>query len=684
MGDGTDTQASLLQEVKALRERLAQLEKAETERERIAKELRSSEATLRSVLRAAPVGIGLVSDRVLGWTNDRIHQMTGYTGEELTGQNIRMLYESEAEFERIGRTKYDQLNQQGESTVEARWRRKDGTVIDVLLSSSLVALDTPTTDVTFTALDITARKRAEELIRKSELQLRNIIEHSTNVFYTHNTEHVVTYMSPQIKSLLDCEPEEVLCRWTDFVTDNPINEKGYEYTQKAIDTGKRQPPYELELLSKKGRKVRVEVHEAPVIQDGVTIAITGALTDITERRRAEQEREQLASQLRQAQKMEAVGQLAGGVAHDFNNLLTAILGNADLALMSLEGDGGNTGAIACSRALEHIKSASERGAILTRQLLTFSRKQVPKPEELDVNEIVTGMDSIMRRLLGEQIEIKIVLAPDPLRILADASHIEQVILNLALNARDAMPKGGTLTIELAAVDLDKEHVRKHIDAKTGPHAMISVTDTGEGMSREVLSHLFEPFFTTKPVGKGAGLGLATAYGIMKQTGGHITVDSAPGKGSTFRLYLPALIKDPTTPPKQDDTPRAGGNETVLLCEDEEMVRKLARTILSNAGYTVLEARDGQQALTVAAEHSGTIDLLITDMVMPHMNGWELAKTLKKKIPDLTLLFVSGYAADVIDIEGLLDQELPFLQKPFQPADLLREIRKVLDARPSLR
>jgi CheY-like chemotaxis protein len=372
--------------------------------------------------------------------------------------------------------------------------------------------------------------------------------------------------------------------------------------------------------------------------------------------------------------MDAVGQLAAGVAHDFNNLLTIINGYSDLLLQGLPSSDPNRELIA------EILKAGERSAGLTRQLLAFSSQQVLAPRVLDLNSVVADSYKMLRRLIGEDIRLHTSLAPALGTIRADPGQLEQLLLNLAVNSRDAMPRGGQLTIQTRNINLDEDHVRTHADARSGPHVCLSVTDTGVGMPPEIQARIFEPFFTTKGPGKGTGLGLATVYGIVKQSSGHIVVESTVGVGTTFEVYFPQTDKPAggskvvtglLAPPK--------GDETLLLVEDEGGVRGLTRHVLVGCGYKVLEAADGPAALMVAAAHPGPVHLLIADVVMPGMGGREVAEQLGKRHPKMRVLFVSGYTDDAVIRYGVMRDSVNFLQKPFAPAALALKVREVLDA-----
>jgi signal transduction histidine kinase len=389
--------------------------------------------------------------------------------------------------------------------------------------------------------------------------------------------------------------------------------------------------------------------------------------EVAERKLAEE-------QLRQAQKMEAVGKLAGGVAHDFNNLLTVINGQAALSLMRL------TQADPLHRKLEAIQEAGERAASLTRQLLAFSRKQILQPKVLDLNQVIFETNKMLQRLLGEDIDLLIGLTPDLGRVKADPNQIEQVLMNLSVNARDAMPLGGKLTIETDNVYLDDEYATRHLSVHPGRYVMLAVSDTGCGMDATTQAHIFEPFYTTKEVGKGTGLGLATVYGIVKQSGGNVWVYSEVGRGTTFKVYLPCVESPAEESTKGvDDAQPPTGNETVLLVEDEEIVRNMTKEILQESGYQVLEAKHGHEALLVAGQHLGPIHLMLSDVVMPQMSGRELAAHLAPVRGDMRVLYMSGYTDDAIVHHGVLDEGMAFIEKPFTPKALAYKLREVLSA-----
>ena len=401
--------------------------------------------------------------------------------------------------------------------------------------------------------------------------------------------------------------------------------------------------------------------------DGDVPKLLGVATEITERKRLEE-------QLLQSQKMEAVGQLAGGVAHDFNNILTAIVGYADLLATEFAPNDRRL------EDLEEIRKSARRAAALTRQLLAFSRKQVLEPRVLDVNEVVQNMDKMLRSLISESIRLETHYAANLFSARADPNQIEQVVMNLAINARDAMPEGGTLTIETANATLDEDYALRHISVMPGEYVMLAVSDTGCGMDEDTKSRIFEPFFTTKEQGTGTGLGLSTVYGIVKQHGGNIWLYSEPGKGSTFKVYLPAVQEQPEVVRKSAPhaMPKSGG-ETVLVVEDDEQLRRLAHRALAAQGYDVLEADRGSTAIDIARRHRGKIDLLLTDVVIPDTNGRKLADHLRASRPGLRVLFMSGYPDGAMGHNGMLETGVAYVAKPFTTEAITRKVREILDA-----
>jgi nitrogen-specific signal transduction histidine kinase/ActR/RegA family two-component response regulator len=401
-------------------------------------------------------------------------------------------------------------------------------------------------------------------------------------------------------------------------------------------------------------------------EDGRLLYLLGLVEDVTNQRR-------LAEQLRQSQKMEAVGQLAGGVAHDFNNLLTVIIGYGHMATRRI-GTGPGT------EELTEVLHAAERASRLVQQLLAFSRQQRLRPEPLDLNEVAQALMPMLRRLIREDIELGLVAQEGLLAVLADRSQIEQIIINLVVNARDAMPSGGTLTLETQTVELDETYAREHLGVEPGRYSCLTVTDTGVGMSPDIVARIFEPFFTTKDVGRGTGLGLATVYGIVAQSGGRIDVYSEPGLGTTFKVALPAQTTAAilTRAPRIPETEPTTGTETVLVVEDDEPLRRLTLRILTSRGYTVLAAAKPSEALALAAAHHGPIDILVSDVIMPEMPGPALVERLWALLPNLSVILMSGYTAETIGAQAELPEGSTFLQKPFTANTLARAVRDLLD------
>jgi two-component system cell cycle sensor histidine kinase/response regulator CckA len=524
--------------------------------------------------------------------------------------------------------------------------------------------------VAILAQDMTERRQAEEELRK----LSHAVEQSANIIIITDAQGTIEYANPKFTDITGYTLEEARGQHTRILKSGYTPPEEYKRLWETITAGKEWHG-EFHNKKKNGEPYWESASISPIKNaDGIITHFLAVKEDITERKQAEAAQAHLEEQLRQAQRMECVGRLASGVAHDFNNLLTVIRGYCELVRTNMPVGDPRIG------DLEQIRQASERAAGLTRQLLAFSRQQVLATADLDLNDLVTNLRKMLGRLIGEDITLSTILQPGLWSITADPGQIEQVIMNLAANARDAMPTGGKLTIATGNVRLDESYAQTHLEAPTGPCVMLTVTDTGQGMDKPTQARIFEPFFSTKEPDKGTGLGLATVYGIVKQSGGDITVYSEPGQGTVFKIYLPAseaALKGPVMPPPHPSVKR-GGHETILLVEDDKGVRELVRIALQYEGYTVLEADSGGEALSLVGRHQGQIDLLMTDVVMPHMNGRELAERLKALYPQIRVLFMSGYTDDTMVRHGVLAAEIKFLPKPFSPITLTSKVREVLD------
>ncbi len=520
----------------------------------------------------------------------------------------------------------------------------------------------------FTLKDVTERTRAQE----AQARLATAIDQGAETVIVTDAEGIIQYANPAFERSTGYSQEEAVGKSPRILQSGRHDDAFYKALWETIVDGKTWRGH-FTNKRKDGELFEEEAVISPIRDTaGRIVNYVAVKRDVTKVMALE-------AQLRQSQKMEAIGQLAGGVAHDFNNLLTAILGNAELLLEAVLDTTAMTGDEVVRPGLEQIQAAGKQAASLTRQLLAFSRREITRPEVLDPNTVVGDMEEMLRRLIGEHIQFDVTLSAQNRCIYTDPGQIEQVIMNLVVNAADAMPNGGKLDIRIEDADLDEETAAGHPDATHGRHVLLSVVDNGTGMTPDTIERMFEPFFTTKPVGKGTGLGLATVYGTVKQMGGHIKVNSEPGVGSEFAVYVPVVDRKQTEKKPEADPSSSCAGETVLVCEDESMVRDIMCQALRAAGYSVIEADCGRQALEETAAFDGTIDLLISDVIMPGMNGKELADRLAAEYPAMRVLFVSGYAADYLGARGVWSVPAEFLQKPFGPTALLRRVREILDA-----
>ena len=641
-----------------------------TERKRAEQSLTESEARKDAILKSALDCVVTVDHegKIIDF-NPAAEQTFGYTRESVVGKIMADLIipPSLRGRHKIGFARYlaSGCSSMLGTRIEMPAMRADGSEIPVELTITPIGeLPRPT----FTAFirDLTEHKRAEDELRKSEERYRDLVENAHDIIYEHDLEGNYTSINKAGELITGYSREETLELDLAKTIAPEYLEKARQMIRRKL-SGQTVTAYELETIAKDGRRIAVEVNTRLVFHNGLPIGVQGIARDVTERKHLE-------DQLRQSQKLEAVGQLAGGVAHDFNNLLTVIGGYSDLLLRRLPADSPFFASVA------EIKKASDRASALTRQLLAFSRKQILQPKVLDLNTLVSDVDKMLRRLIGEDIDLLTITEPDLGQVKADPGQIEQVVVNLVVNARDAMSSGGKLTIETANMTLTQDYAQQHVHCAPGDYVMLAVSDTGCGMDTAIRERIFEPFFTTKLEGKGTGLGLSTVYGIVKQSGGNIWVYSEPGKGTTFKLYLPRVdeaVDDAAVRGGKRAVPR--GSETVLLVEDEAQVRQITQQILQTLGYVVLTAANGEQALTIARKYPEDIHLMITDVVMPQMGGRELVERLASLRPNMRVLFMSGYTDDAIVRHGLMDESLEFIQKPFTPDALARKVRKVIDS-----
>ncbi|HOI17521.1 MAG TPA: PAS domain S-box protein [Geobacteraceae bacterium] len=562
-------------------------------------------------------------------------------------------------------------------TVEYRVRCKSGEWKWFLDRGKVVSRDASGTPLRMagTSADINDRKIAEEALRTSEANYRAIFDAANDAIIVHDIETgEILDVNRRMCELYGYTRDESLCMKRGLTGSGEVTwseEVSGERMVKAV--GGETRLFEERARSKDGREFWVEVSLKRAVIGGKE-RLLEVVRDISARKRAEAERDRLEDQLRQSHKMEAVGQLAGGIAHDFNNILTAIIGYAHLILLKMTGDNQPRNYV------EQILASAERAAGLTQGLLAFSRKQVINPQPVELNGIVRNVRKFLERIIGEDIEQQIFLEDRDLVVMADTGQMEQVLMNLATNARDAMPEGGVLRIVTSVLEIERNHPAAPGSAEPLRYACLSVTDTGSGIEGKDRERLFEPFFTTKEVGKGTGLGLSIAYGIVKEHNGYIAVESEEGKGTTFRIYLPLISPDRRNSDNHEPFLPPRGTETVLVAEDDDEVRQLHKSLLEECGYSVIEAADGQAAVDVFSAHEDSIHLIILDVVMPKKNAREAFEEIRRIRPGVRTIFMSGYSADFINRKGFVDEGFAFVEKPIIPLSFLRKVREVLDRR----
>jgi PAS domain S-box-containing protein len=633
-----------------------------SDRKKAEEMMRRNEEQLLLFFEHQLVGMSITSPDK-GWLrlNNRLCSMFGYSRRELenlTWADLTYQDDLEANLEQYDRLLKGEIDGY---VLEKRFLRKDGTVIYAIISVGCVRRDDGYPDYIMTLYeDITERKLAEDQIIAQAAQIRALIDNLPFDLWAIGADGSYFMQNAASRQI-----------WGDVIGKIP------ELAAMSDTTAKKWRENNERAFS--GEVVKGEVAYtvngddrffynivAPIISDQSILGILGVNIDITDRKNLE-------SQLYQSQKMEAIGQLAGGVAHDFNNILTAIIGYAHLLLIKMSDDDPLKGFVG------QIRVSAERAAELTNALLTFSRKQIMVPISVDLNDIVGQLEKMLRRVIRESITLRLDLALEKLTVLADKGKIEQVIMNLVTNAADAMPKGGTIVISTCQVNMGGTFIHSHGYGKPGNYACIAVCDTGCGLEEETRKKIFEPFFTTKETGKGTGLGLSIVYGIVKQHNGYINVYSEPGRGTTFRIYIPlAEAKEESSSTEETKTAPIGGTETILLAEDDPIVSEFHRTLLETAGYTVITAVDGEEALDKFLEYEKGIDLLIFDVIMPRMTGKKVYNMIRKATPETRVLFLSGYPADVLGDVGVVQDKESCMSKPVDPEDLLRKVRELLD------
>jgi PAS domain S-box-containing protein len=623
-----------------------------------------------TALRAAANGIVITrNDGTIEWVNPAFTKMTGFTVEESLGRNPRLLKSG-----RQSKEFYDGLW----STISAGkvWQgeiancRKDGTLYtEEMTITPVVSESGAITHYIAIKQDVSDRKRAEEALQRAEEEYRGIFDQAIIGIFRTTRDGQFLMINPAMAKMLGCDsPEDAIAQIKDIGRLYGVHAKREEL-RKQLEANGRVQNFENDFVLRDGTELWLSLNVRCIYdQDGTPAYYEGTADDITERKLLER-------QLRQAQKMEAVGRLAGGVAHDFNNMLGVITGYSELLKLRTDIDS------AAVHQIEQIHLAGKKASSLTQQLLAFSRKQIAQRQVLDLNQVVSKLTNMLRRLIGEDIELIVHFSCREARVDADASQMDQVIMNLAVNARDAMPGGGKLMIETDTCTLDESYTLRHRPVRPGPYVQLTISDTGCGMDKETMSHLFEPFFTTKELGRGTGLGLSIVYGIVKQSDGYIWAYSEPGQGTAFKIYLPlqqAKVEQEVAPSVNENMM---GSENILVVEDNQDLRTMVVAFLKGLGYSVLQAEDGESALKITAGANTPIQVLITDIVMPKMSGRELANRLIAKLPNLRVLYTSGYTHDGVVQTRALGEGEAFLPKPFSLSDLSKKLRDVIEKAP---
>lgn len=646
-----------------------------TERKEVDQALRESEEKFRTLVESMSEGLG-IQDRngVITYMNRRACEMFGYEADEIIGRPMSALFD-EVNFKAF----QEQMSQRKKGRAggyEITWKRKDGKKVHTIVSPRVIVDDEGNFDGSFGVFtDITEHKLAEDKLRKSEIQLQESQRVAKIGSWSWNLLDNTLEWSDETYRRFDKDPATFDTSVEYFVSriHPDDSKKVQEAIQQAIENNM---PYHIEprIVNETGREWVMEAYGVlEKDEKGKPVRFTGTAQDVTDRKQAEEGQEKLREQLAQAQKLESIGRLAGGIAHDFNNALQTIMGHTELALREAP-EGSNV-----HESLEAVQRAAEHSTDLTRQLLAFARRQTVEPKVLDLNEAVSGILKMLKRLMGEEITVSWMPQAEMSFVSMDPAQVYQLLANLCGNAREAIEGVGSVTIKTGNFTMDDTYCDAHNGFSPGDYVMLEVCDDGTGMEKEVLDHIFEPFFTTRDIGKGTGLGLATVYGIVKQNDGFINAYSELGQGTCFKIYLPAVGERQAEPEQRRVEPSRGRGEKLLLVEDENAILELGAKILNRLGYDVIAAATPEEAIRLAQEHGDGIQLLITDVVMPEMNGQELATRLKEIKPGLKCLFMSGYSSEVITHHGVLDEGLHFIHKPFSIEGMGTKVRQVLDA-----
>ena len=647
-----------------------------TERKRAEDALRQRQAKLDSIFRAAPIGIGIDKNRILVEVNDRVCEMTGYSRDELIGRSSRMLYMTDQEFEYVGHVKYAQMAQKGIGSIETRMRRKDGSAIDVLLSTAPVVEGDLSGGVTFTALDVTERRRAEDALRASEMKYRRLVETLQEGIWVIDREGCTSFVNPRMAEMLGLTVEEMHGKHVSSFLDERGVEDYEKYLERRRGGGREQ--HEVAFIHKNGERVYVRLETSRLTdENGDYVGAIAGVQDITELKRAEDERRKLELQIQETQKLESLGVLAGGIAHDFNNILTAIHGNLEFAIAALPPD---SPALA---SLADVDRASRRAADLCKQLLAYSGKGRFAIGAVDLGKVVREMVQILGVSISKKAVLRFEIAPDLPLIKADESQIQQVVMNLIINASEALgEESGVISLSAGATDCDRAYLKRMLLGEhlgEGRYVFLEVADTGVGMDEETQAKVFDPFFSTKFTGR--GLGLPVVLGIVRGHGGAIGIHSKKGMGTTFQILLPvsnSAVERVEEGPVHADGWHGSG--TVLLVDDEEMVRSVSKRMLEHLGFQVLLAADGAEAIDMFRANRGAIDCVILDLTMPRMDGVQALAALRAISVDVPVILSSGYSRHEISKRYARKGFAGFIEKPYRLSSLGEKIRSVLGAR----